>query len=229
MTEPLCHRLARTVCITVGLLMVLTACGGESAAERLESMTEDEWQQMSEEEQLELFQDAAAELDEEGELFADEEQEGSQGLTDETATHHEYDSGLVITLVSLEDITEEYEAFYEELGSDVPEGDLPIRVTWQFENAGTEDLPVDLMVNSHSVTRCLQGKNRYEAPGLYGEQGLVWGPEAPTRLSAGTSFEYFETCVLTPGEPWFIESTPGYTFGDDNHPPFTIAGLEELL
>lgn len=146
----------------------------------------------------------------------------------EETTTVDYPSGLSVTLTKLEDISEEYNDYYADFGSELEGTDMAaVRVTWTFENNGDEALAVDILPNSYSVTNCMEGDDRYPATGLYGESGLVWGPSAPTRLNPGSSFEYAETCMLTPGEPWAVEVLPYGIEGE--HDAFTFTDAHTLL
>lgn len=153
---------------------------------------------------------------------------GAAEASVEETTTVDYPSGLSVTLTKLEDISEEYNDYYADFGSELEGTDLAaVRVTWTFENTGDQPLAVDILPNSYSVTNCMEGEDRYPATGLYGESGLVWGPAAPTRLSPGSSFEYAETCMLTPGEPWAVELLPYGVEGE--HQPFTFTDAHTLL
>lgn len=95
------HRYRRITTAAVAGVLLLAGCGGESASERLENMSNEEWNELSESEQLDLMQDAAAEIgNDAGEVEQENEPVGAEGdagplLPGEVYT---YADGLEITV-----------------------------------------------------------------------------------------------------------------------------------
>ncbi|MFK5584374.1 hypothetical protein [Serinicoccus sp. LYQ131] len=158
-----------------------------------------------------------------------------ESVTEASARDHtsvEYDGSLRVTLQSVEDNTRAIADYSADLGGWHGEGsDMAVRVTWLVENIGDEAIPVDIPPNSMAMTSCFETEDRTAAEGLYGEEGLFFTEtrSIPTLMNAGTSFEYFDTCILDPGAtPWTLIMMP-YSFGEGEHGRFTFTEADTLL